>query len=118
MEENQLKNKNVETYTRDMAKAIEGGQGGIIKKIIHEEEKYEAEKVNLSPASKKNKLFMLISIVLVAVALIVLAFLWVSYDNKINTVSVTPQTTSIIFTDQTTFEEVDGLNKKEIEELI
>ena len=30
-----VKNKNVETYAKDMAKVIEGSEGGIIKKIIH-----------------------------------------------------------------------------------
>ncbi len=116
--ENQLKNKNVETYTRDMAKAIEGGQGGIIKKIIHEEEKYEAEKIKLSPESKKNELFMIISVVLVAIAVAILAYLWFSSDDKVNTVPVAPVAASIIFTDDTTFKEVDGLNKEKIEELI
>ena len=32
MEDNKLKNKNVETYTADMVKAIESDKGGLIKK--------------------------------------------------------------------------------------
>ena len=43
--EKQSENKIVETYAEDMAKVIENGQeGGIIKKIIHEEEERENSK--------------------------------------------------------------------------
>ncbi|MEK7088545.1 MAG: hypothetical protein AAB913_00260 [Patescibacteria group bacterium] len=108
-----LKNKNVETYTDDMVKAIESDKGGLIKKIIHEEEEHEAEKINLSPKSRKNRLFMFISIVLIFLALAVLIFL-AFFNENINIVSITPQTTSIIFTDQTDFKAIDGFNKDQI----
>ena len=108
-----VKNKNVKTYAEDMAKVIESGEGGIIKKIIHEQEEQEAEKKNLSPESKKNKLFMLVS-----VALVVLAFLTIIsiivFRQKIFTVSVAPQFTPIIFTDQNKFLEIGGLNRDKI----
>ncbi|MCX6751344.1 MAG: hypothetical protein NT161_01070 [Candidatus Nomurabacteria bacterium] len=117
MDENKLKNKNVETYTADMVKAIESDKGGLIKKIIHEEEEHEAEKVNLSPGSKKNRTFMFIGMVLVFLALVVLVFL-AFFNNKINTVPVVPQASSIIFTDQTDFTPIDGLTKEKIAETI
>ena len=117
MEDNKLKNKNVKTYTADMVKAIESDKGGLIKKIIHEEEEHEAEKVNLSPSSKKNRAFMFISFVLIVIALAVLIFL-AFFNNKINTVSIVPQATSIIFTDQTDFTPIDGLTKEKIAETI
>lgn len=117
MEDNKLKNKNVETYTADMVKAIENDKGGLIKKIIHEEEEHEAEKKNLSPGSRKNRLFMLISITLIILALGVLVF-FAFFNNKINTVQITPQASSIIFTDQTDFVVIDGLTKEKIAETI
>lgn len=117
MDENKLKNKNVETYTADMVKAIEGDKGGLIKKIIHEEEEHEAEKINLSPSSKKNRLFMFISITLIILAFVVLVF-FAFFNEKINVISVVPQTTSIIFTDQTDFIPIDGLTKEKIGETI
>ena len=108
-----VKNKNVKTYAEDMAKVIESGERGIIKKIIHEQEEPEAEKKNLSPESKKNKLFMLVS-----VALVVLAFLTIIsiivFRQKIFTVAVAPQFVPIIFTDQNKFLEIGGLNKDKI----
>ena len=111
--DNKLKNKNVETYTDDMVKAIESDKGGLIKKIIHEEEEHEAVKKNLSPSSKKNKLFMLVSILLVFLALFILLFL--TFLNKnVAVVPVAPQSTSIIFTDQTDFEPIDGFTKDQI----
>jgi hypothetical protein len=115
--DNKLKIKNVETYTRDMVKTIESDQGGLIKKIIHEEEEHEAEKKNLSPGSRKNRLFMFISIILIFLALVVLIFL-AFFNNKINVVPITPQFTSIIFADQTDFTPVDGLTKDKIIETV
>ena len=117
MEENKLKNKNVETYTADMVKAIESDKGGLIKKIIHEEEEHEAEKVNLSPSSRKNRTFMFIGMVLIFLALIILIFL-AFFNNKINTVPIASQTNSIVFTDQTDFTPIDGLTKEKIAETI
>ena len=117
MEDNKLKNKNVETYTADMVRAIESDKGGLIKKIIHEEEEHEAEKINLSPRSKKNRAFMFISFILIIVALAVLFFL-AFFDDRINTVLIAPQFTSIIFTDQTDFIPIDGLTKDKIAETI
>lgn len=108
-----LKNKNVETYTDDMVKAIESNQGGLIKKIIHEEEEHEAQKKNLSPSSKKNKLFMLISFLLIFLAFVILIFFVILNGNS-NVVSTTPQTASIIFTDNTNFKAIDGLSKEKI----
>ncbi len=111
--DNKLKNKNVKTYTSDMVQAIESDKGGLIKKIIHEEEAHEAEKVNLSPSSKRNRLFMLISFLLIFLAFIILLFLAFSSKN-LNTVPVAQQFTSIIFADQTDFKAIDGLNKDQI----
>ena len=117
MEDNKLKNKNVETYTADMVKAIESDKGGLIKKIIHEEEEHEALKKELSPDSKKNRAFMFISIILIILALAALVFL-IFLNQKINTVPIMPQFSSIIFADQTNFLPVDGLTKEKIAETI
>jgi len=108
-----VKNKNVQTYAEDMAKVIESGEGGIIKKIIHEQEEMEKQKKNLSPESKKNKLFMFVSVALIILAFFAIVFIIV-FRQKIFTVSVAPQFTSIIFTDQSKFLEVGGLNKDKI----
>lgn len=112
-----LKNKNVKTFTDDMVSAIEDNKGGLIKKIIHEEEQHEAEKKNFSPGSEKNKLFMLISVILLFLALSLLVFLGFLNKNDIVSVDI-PQTNSIIFNDQTIFKNVDGLNKDKIAETI
>ena len=112
-----LKNKNVETYTDDMVKAIESDKGGLIKKIIHEEEEHEAQKKNLSPSSKRNKLFMLISFLLIFLGFVILIF-FVIINDKINIVSTTPQATSIIFTDNTHFKIIDGFTKDKIVETV
>ena len=102
----------VETYAEDMAKVIENDKEGLIKKIIHGEEERETEKRNLSPESKKNRLFMLISFILILVSLAI--FLFFFLKNEINTVEVEKQPAQIIFIDKSDFIEVGGLNKDKI----
>ena len=117
MEKNEkMENKIVQTYAEDVAKVIENDTGGLIKKIIHGEEEHEAEKKNLSPESKKNKFFMFISILLLLLALATLSFFLFRKD--INTVEVEKQFVPIIFSDQSTYLEVFGLNKDEIAQIV
>src|SRR3989339_739153 len=71
-QEKEIKHKFVETYAEDMAKVIENDNSGLIKKIIHNEEEHEIEKINLSPESRKNKFFMFTGFVLIIIGLIVL----------------------------------------------
>ncbi|MFA5936359.1 MAG: hypothetical protein WC822_00600 [Candidatus Paceibacterota bacterium] len=113
--ENKLKNRTIETYTKDMAKAIENDKGGLIKKIIHEAEEHENQKKNLSPDSKKNRIFIIVSFTLILIALVVLFFL-IFFRKEINTVPVVSQSVSIIFSDKTEFKAIDGLTKDKIAE--
>ncbi len=104
--------RNVETYAGDMARVIEGDSGGLIKKIIHGEEQHEEEKRNLSPESKKNKIFMFTSVILIAAACVVLSFFL--FKNQNNTVTIAPQFTPLIFTDKSAMLEVADMNKEEV----
>jgi hypothetical protein len=107
--ETKLKSKSIETFTGDMVKVLEGDKGGLIKKIIQEEEQHEVETKNLSPKSKKNKFFMIISIILIILALGALIFIAFFKENP-SIVSVDKQFSSMVFTDQTDFKTIDGLN--------
>lgn len=115
--ETKLKSKNIETYTGDMVKVLEKDKGGLIKKIIQEEELHEVETKNLSPKSKKNRFFMIISIVLIILALGALIFI-ASFKENSNTVPVDQQFASMIFTDQTDFKAIDGLNESNMINII
>jgi len=105
-------NKIVQTYAEDMANVLENDTEGLVKKIIHGEEKHEQEKKNLSPRSKKNRFFMFISILFVMLALAIFSFFF--FRKNANIVSVEKQFTPIIFNDQSAYLEVSGLNKDEI----
>jgi len=113
----QKKIRVVQTYAEDMAKVIESGEGGIIKKIIHEQEEIEAEKKNLSPESKKNKTFMMISMAFIFLALVFVILITV-FRKQIFTVTVVPQFTPIIFTDKMEFKEIAGFTKDKIAEAV
>jgi len=113
----EIKNVVAETYAGDMAEVIGNDTEGLVKKIIHGEEKHEEEKQNLSPESKKNRLMMLAGVLLFVLALATLFFsLFLKTDT--NTVSVEKQFTPIIFNDQSAFLEVSGLKKEEITQTI
>lgn len=112
-----IKSKSIETYAEDMAAAIETGEEGLVKKIIHEQEKQEEEKKNLSPESQKNKLFMFTGATLIFLGLLVLVSLLV-FGKNIYTVSVSPLFAPIIFTDRTDFIEITGFDKQKIADSI
>ncbi|MFZ2205635.1 MAG: hypothetical protein WAV23_03515 [Minisyncoccia bacterium] len=111
--ENKKQNKIVQTYAGDMAKVIEINEGGLIKKIIHEKEEQEQEKENLSPESRRNKTFMLISIVFVILAVGSVAFILI-LKQQISTVPVALQFSPLIFTDEAKIVEVGGLNVENV----
>jgi len=104
-----VKNKSIETYAEDMAKVIEGTEGGLIKKIIHEQEIHDLEKKNLSPQSKKNQLFMFVGSLLLFLALGLFIFLSF-FKDKVSVVNVPMQAVPIIFTDKNYYQDITKLN--------
>ena len=114
---NEDNNKFVKTYAEDMARVLENDKEGLVKKIIHGEEEHEQEKKNLSPESKKNKLFMLIGFILIFLALLVLSYFLLKKGNT-NSVVVEKQFVPIIFNDKSTFIEVSTFNRKEVIQII
>ncbi len=109
----------VETFTDDMVKVIEDSQGGLIKKIIEEQEKHEVEKVNFSPESKRNRTFVFVSLILILISVSLLAFLFFRERGAVIPIQNTPvRVSSIIYTDKVKLEAVDGLNKDQIVEKI
>lgn len=113
---NNNKNKIVQTYAEDMTEAIENSSGGAIREIIREQEKSEIIKKELSPQSKKNKLFMSVSFVLVLLAVTMLSFFY--FRTKDNTVLPEKQFTPLIFTDSSTFTEIKDLKKDQIAQTV
>lgn len=107
-----IDSKFVKTYAEDMAEVLENDREGLVRKIIQGEEEHEEEKKNLSPESKKNKAYMLISVFLVLVSVLTLSFFVLKKD--VNTVPVEKQFVPLIFNDQSTFVEVSLLKKEQI----
>jgi hypothetical protein len=107
---------NIKTFADDMAEAIEQDQEGAVRKIIHEQEIKEKEKMNVSPDSRRNKLFMLGSTLLIVAACTALFFF--VYKKGPTTVPVQPQFSSIIYADKTAFLDVGDLEKDKIFALI
>lgn len=108
--------KVVKTYAGDVAEVIENDKEGLVRKIIHGEEQREKEKKNLSPKSRKNKMFMLSGFLLIVAAAIILFILFFKKDA--GTVPVGSQFVPIIFNDRSSFFEISSLNKEEIVRII
>ena len=109
----EAENKNIKTYAEDLAKVVEGNEPGLIKKIIEEQEKNEAFNANVSPFSKRNKLFIIFGVFLGVLAIALVSFIFV-FQQKIFTTTVVPQYVPIIFTDQNQFFEISGSNKEKV----
>jgi hypothetical protein len=112
----EMRSAAVETYAEDMAKVMESETGGLVKKIIQGEEENEAEKKNLSPESRKNKIFMFFGVLLIFFALVVIFFF--VFKNQNNTVPIQKQFVSLIFNNQSISLEISGLKKDEIVQAI
>jgi len=112
-----IKNKKVETYAEDMAKAIDGSEGSFIRKIIEEQERNEKEGLNSSSENRKRIAFVIFSILLIGCAIGALVFLFF-FRKEMSTVDIGAQFVPIIYLDGTTFKEVDELTKDQISESI
>lgn len=108
--------KIIETYADDMARVIEDDKDGLIKKIIHQDEEHEAEKRDKSPEAKKNKIFVVLGMVLIASTLAIFSI--AISKQRPRTVAIDPQASPLIFTDKNIFLEVAEFSKEKIAETL
>lgn len=102
----------IQTYAEDMAQAIGDNQEGMVRKIIHQDEENEAEKVKQSLNSTKNKFFIIMGTILIlaTIGLIVFSVM----KNEAVTMLAEKPFTPLIFNDNTIFVEVADLKKDQI----
>jgi len=112
-EKEQIKKMKVETFADDMAKAIESGEGGMIKKIIQEQEEKEILKETLSIEGKKNKVFIFSGILLVLLTFSIFYLIFIFRD-KVFTTTVEPKFVPMIFLDKTNVVDATGLTKEKL----
>ena len=110
------KSKAVETLTGDIIKVIETNKEGIVKKIIHEQEDKDEESNKTSPASSKNKIFTVLGLFLIILA--ILAVVYVLFNKDKSTVEISPQFAPIIFNEEVKLLEIDKLNKEQISNML
>lgn len=109
--------KGIETYAEDMARAAENIQGMEIKKLIEKDEDFNRQQENTSPESKRNKIFMLVSGLLLT-ATVVIIFLAVKLGGNTPAVIPVQQSQQLIYTDKNQFLPIDGLTKDQITQTI
>lgn len=101
----------IQTFAEDMAQAIGDNQEGIVKKIIHQDEENEEEKKKRSMGSMQNRFFVTMSIVLMMATVGLVTYS--VFNSKANTLLVEKQFVPLIFTDNSVFVEIAGLNNKD-----
>jgi hypothetical protein len=106
----------VETYSGDMAEVLASDTGGLVKKVIRGEEESQAEKINSSPLSGRNRFFLLAGSALLLIGVGTLGYFLL--QNKNNTVPVEEHFTPLIFTDQSAFLEVGGFEKDAVAQTV
>lgn len=114
--DNKIKSKIIQTYAEDMAKVIEGDQSGLVKKIIHEEEKHEIEKKNMSPQSKRNQIMLLFGLLFIILGVSTLFYFFLNKEAP--SVPVKSQFTPIIYSEKSSTIDVTDLKKDQLEEKI
>lgn len=112
-QENNSKNRDIETYAETMAHAAESARGADIKAIIEQESLYEDVKKQTSPELLKNKIFLGAGILLLVSAIALLGY-FISTRGKSRAVDVLPQFVPAVFTEETAFIEVSELDRKEV----
>ena len=111
--ENNLQNKGVQTLTQDMVEVLEKNEGGLIKKIISEEENRETAQKAASLFTSKNKIFLALSLLFLALTFVVLYF-FASPKKDVEKINTLPSFVPLIFTEKNSFIEVLELPKGEI----
>ncbi len=71
------------TYAGDMAQTLRDQKGSLIKIAIAEQHKREADEQDLSAATPKNRFFMIAGILLVALAIIAVIFVFISKSGTV-----------------------------------
>lgn len=110
--ENDSQNKTVQTLAEDMAEAIQDSQGGLIKKIISEEEDRERNTAIRSIDARKNQFFFIVSLLLLVTAFI-LVYVFVISKEEPKEMPVAVQFTPLIFTDKYSFVELTLPSKED-----
>ena len=104
----ETKKVEVETLMGDMAKALQKGEAGLIKKIIQEEEKKEKIKKARSPQSLQNKFFFIVGLMLVLISAGSL-YLTTFLKEEIIITQAEPQYNPVVFTDKNFFIEINEI---------
>ncbi|HWA32022.1 MAG TPA: hypothetical protein VG694_01040 [Candidatus Paceibacterota bacterium] len=111
------KKTGIKTYVDDLTKAVQGGKEGIIRKITLEDEQHREEKEALSPRSKRNKAYLIASIVVIVLT-IFLVHTFASVRQKESVVPVAPQFIPLVSTDGSKVEDAGGLSAGGIASLV
>lgn len=116
-EENKPKPE-VETYATHMAEVVESGESGSeIKKIIEQDWQYQQAKTDTTIRQAVSKAYLYGGILLIGLSL-ALVFYQLITNSENPSVEVKPPFQPLIFTDESSFVEIQDLDKKQIADAV
>jgi hypothetical protein len=104
--------KVVETLATDMAGVLGDESGGVVKKIIAEEEARDAEKNKISPESNENRIYIGLGLIFITISLVTFGYLF--FKTKGRTVDVATPVDPMVFIDKITFIDATDLTKDDV----
>jgi hypothetical protein len=111
-----VNNKNVHTLAEDMGFAVRENKDGFVKQIILDQERKEVQKKQREIYNKRNRLYLIFSIMFMSFAL--LALLFFLFKEETENFFFKRRNPSIIFHETTKVIDITDKNKNEINTLI
>lgn len=109
-------NKILETYAEDMVSVIANDREGLVQKIIHEQEEREAEKLNSSPESTKNRIMLFIGMFFFFLSCFALFYYFSNKDSL--GINVAPKFVPLVFNDAMQSIDISKSNKEKVVESV
>ena len=104
----------VHTLAGDMQDVLSENKGGVVKEMIHAEEKREADRIERSPETPKNQRFLMFGALMIVIALVAVVFSALNKESFV--LNVSPKFEPIIFNDHYEFIPIDDMELPKIVE--
>jgi hypothetical protein len=108
--------KVIHTLSEDMAVAIQDNKDGFVKKIIHEQEEKENEKILLAVYSRRNKIYLALALVFVIMASGVVGYVF--FKDSVDSLFVRSRFTPLIFHESSQVLDITNKTRENIIDMV
>lgn len=116
MEPDKTNEKIVHTLSQDIGDALSSNTDGVVRKIIKEQEEKESEKKNIIKYSKKNRIYIFLTVFFILLSLVIGLFIY--FKNQGNSFLFKQKFTPLIYHENTKIIDVEEETKDSLSKLI